>query len=131
MIGSEMNISEVETYLYGLMNNVVSEHTYVGTLPSTIKSDWDDMLLIDCDNGVNDRGGFGSGSILLFTYARPRANGSKNVPLLKELDNKVNDIIKNQDSSGSYYLFRKKTYSDYDNTRNWHCNVIVLGITVK
>lgn len=131
MVNEKMNISEIETYVYGLMNGVVSDHTYVSTLPETIKSSWNDMLLIDCDNGVNDRGGYGSGNILLFTYARPRSDGSKNVAKLKRLDEAVNDIIKNQDSSGNYYLFRRKTYSDYDNTRNWHCNVIVLGITVK
>lgn len=126
-----MNISDIESYLYGLMNGVVSEHTYVATLPDTIKSTWTDMLLIDCGNGVNDRGGFGSGSVLLFSYAKPRSDGSKNVAKMKQLDDAIDEVIKSQNSSGSYYIFRKKTYSDYDNTRNWHCNVIVLGITVK
>lgn len=130
-MNGKINISEIETYLYGLMNRTVSSHTYVGTLPETIKASWTDMLLIDCDNGVNDKGGYGAGNILLFTYARPRSDGSKNVQKLKELDEAVNAIIKEQDSSKDYYFYRKKTYSDYDTTRNWHCNVIVLGITVK
>ena len=130
-MNKKMNISEVETYIYGLMNGVVSEHTYVGKLPDTIKASWNDMLLIDCGNGVNDFDGYGSGTVLIFTYARPRSEGSKNVTKLKTMDEAVNRIIENQDSSADYYMYRRKTYSDYDSARNWHCNIITLGITVK
>lgn len=130
MLNDKMNISEVETYLHGLFKTV-SDHSFVGNLPDTIKSSWNDMILINCDNGIRDFNGFGHGTALLLTYARPRSNGSKNVTRLKEMDSEINTIIKNQDSSGSYFISREKTYSDYDYSRNWHCNVIVLGITVK
>lgn len=129
MTNDNQNISEIETYLYGLMNNTVSAHTFVGTLPSTIKDKWDDMLLIDCD-GVNDRDAYGTGVILLLTYARPRSDGSKNVAKLKALDEAVNSVIEANKCGKKYCLYRRKTYSDYDYTRNWHCNVITIGITV-
>lgn len=127
----KMNISEVETYLYGLVNGVVSEHTYVGKLPDTIKANWNDMLLIDCGNGVNDLDAYGYGTVLLFTYARPRSDGSKNVTRLKQMDEAVNRIIEQHTMGEHYCLSRMKDYSDYDSARNWHCNIIVIHIVVK
>ena len=109
----------------------VSAHPYAETLPNTIGGSWNDMLLIDCNRGVKDNDGYGSGIILLYLYARPRSNGTKNVAKLKQMNNAVAQILENQDSSGSYNLYRIKTYSDYDYSRNWHCDVISLGITVK
>lgn len=127
----KMNISEIETYLYGLMNGTVSEHVYVGKLPDTIKANWNDMLLIDCGNGVNDFDAYGYGTVLLFTYARPRSDGSKNVTRLKQMDEAINRIIEQQVTGQHYCLSRRKTYSDYDSARNWHCNIVTIGIVVK
>lgn len=129
-MNNKMNISEVENYLFEMFKSV-SAHSYVGTLPDTIENNWNDMLLISCDNGINDHDGYGSGIALVFIYARPRSDGSKNVTKLKQMDAAITSIIDNQDSSGSYNVYRRKTYSDYDYSRNWHCNVISVGITVK
>ena len=130
MYNEKMNISEVEDYVFEMFKNV-SAHPYAETLPNTIGGSWNDMLLIDCNRGVKDNDGYGSGIILLYLYARPRSNGTKNVAKLKQMNNAVAQILENQDSSGSYNLYRIKTYSDYDYSRNWHCDVISLGITVK
>lgn len=130
-MNANQSISAIETYLYGLFNNVVSAHTYVGSLPETIKASWNDMLLIQCDNGVNDYEGYGNGTVLLFLYARPRSDGSKNVNRLSEMETAARQAIDGMDSSGDYYLYHKKSYSDYDYSRNWHCNIISVGITAK
>lgn len=130
-MNDKMNISQVENFIYGLTMGTVSNNTFVGKLPDTIASSWNDMLLIDCGNGVIDLDAYGSGTVLLFTYARPRSNGTKNVTKLKAMDEAINRILEQQDNAAPYYLYRRKTYSDYDSARNWHCNITTLGITVK
>ena len=35
-----INISKIETYLHIIIDNVVSDNTYAGTLPDTIQSSW-------------------------------------------------------------------------------------------
>lgn len=130
MVDTKMNISEIETHLHNLFKGV-SQHTYAGTLPSTIGNDWEDMVLISCDNGVTDYDAYGKGIALLFLYARPRSNGTKNVTKMKALENAVDQIIENQGHSGNYYFYRQRTYSDYDFSRNWHFNVVSLGLIVK
>lgn len=129
-MNSNQNISAIETFLHGLFKSV-SENTFVGRLPETIKNGWTDMVLIDCDNGVYDYDAYGSGTVLLFLYAKPMAGGQKNVKKLKEMENAVNAIIESSGSTNDYYIYRRRTYSDYDYSRNWHCNVVLIGITAK
>ena len=56
-----INISKIETYLAGIIDNVVSDNTYAGSLPTTINSAWSDMVLIDCANAIADMEAYGRG----------------------------------------------------------------------
>jgi hypothetical protein len=51
---NKINISKIETYLHGIIDGKVSDNTYAGTLPDTIQSSWNDMVLIDVGNAIND-----------------------------------------------------------------------------
>lgn len=127
---NNMNISRIETYLHGIINKAVSAHTYAGTLPDTIKASWNDMVLIDCANRVSDLGGYGESVVLVWLYARPFANGTKNVPLMEELETRLNDVIQANSNNGTYGITRRNTYSDYDPDRKWHCNIVELNILI-
>lgn len=126
---NNMNISRIETYLHGIIDNVVSKNTYAGTLPDTIKSDWNDMVLIDCANRVTDMDAYGSAIVLVWLYARPFENGAKNVSMMEELEMKLNDVIENANDT-TYVINRRNTYSDYDSDRQWHCNIVELNIRI-
>jgi hypothetical protein len=125
----KLNISNIETYLHSIMDGVVSEQTYAGTLPDTMKSEWNDMCLIDCGNKIHDFDAYGQGTILIWLYARPRSNGSKNVAIMSKLEENLNFVIKNA-SNKDYSISRGYTYTDYDATRQWHCNIVELNILI-
>lgn len=124
-----LNISKIETYLYSIMKGVVSNNTYAGTLPDTIQSSWNDMCLIDCATAIDDMNAYGQGTILIWLYAKPRANGTKNTTTMSKLEQKLNDVIKSA-SNTSYHINRRNTYSDYDTDRKWHCNIVELNILI-
>ena len=126
---NNLNISEIESYLYGIMNNAVSEHTYAGTLPDTIKSDWKDMVLIDCATAIKDMNAYGQGIVLIWLYAKPRGDGAKNTATMAKLERKLNEVIADA-SDGTYHINRRNTYSDYDSDRKWHCNIVELNILI-
>lgn len=126
---NNLNISKIETYLYSIMDNVVSEHTYAGTLPDTIDSKWNDMCLIDCADSIRDMDAFGQGTFLVWLYARPRSNGTKNVAIMSELEDNLNRVIAKA-SNDSYAIQKGATFSDYDTVRQWHCNIIELNILI-
>lgn len=126
---NNMNISRIETYLHGIIDNKVSKNTYAGTLPDTIKSDWNDMVLVDCANRVSDMDAYGEAIVLVWLYARPFENGSKNVAMMDELETKLNEVIENANDK-IYVINRRNTYSDYDSDRQWHCNIVELNVRI-
>jgi hypothetical protein len=124
-----LNISKIETYLHSIIDNEVSHNTYVGTLPDTIKSEWTDMCLIDLGGNIRDMDAYGTGVALVWLYARPLANGAKNVAKMSELESKLNEVIASANDS-IYHINRRATYSDYDSERKWHCNIVELNLRI-
>lgn len=126
---NNLNISQIESYLYSIIDNKVSDNTYAGTLPDTIQSNWKDMCLIDVGTDIIDKDAYGVGAVLVWLYARPLANGAKNVAKMSELENKLNEVIA-QANDSIYHINRRATYSDYDGERKWHCNIVELNIRI-
>lgn len=129
MDSNYLNISKIETYIVGLIDNVVSDNTFAGTLPTTINAAWSDMVLVDCVNAIGDLDALGKGVVLVWLYAKPRTDGTKNVALMSKLEKKLNDVI-NAANDRHYILSRRDTYSEYDEARKWHCNIVELNITI-
>lgn len=129
MINSKLNISKIETYLHSIIDNVVSDNTYVGTPPETIKEDWQDMCVIDLGSDIVDFNAYGKGVVLVWLYARPLATGAKNVAKMSELETKLNEVIDTARNS-TYRINRNATYTDYDSERKWHCNIVELNLTI-
>lgn len=129
MINSKLNISKIETYLHSIIDNVVSNNTYVGAPPETIKEDWQDMCVIDLGSDIVDFNAYGKGVVLVWLYARPLATGVKNVAKMSELETKLNEVIDTARNS-TYRINRNATYTDYDSERKWHCNIVELNLTI-
>jgi hypothetical protein len=129
MYKDNINISKIETYLHSIIDNIVSDNTYVGTPPETFKEIWTDVCVIDAGSGIRDMNACGKGVVLIWLYARPLANGAKNVAKMSELETKLNEVIKNAHDS-TYRINRRATYTDYDSERKWHCNIVELNLTI-
>lgn len=129
MDSNYLNISKIETYIVGIIDNVVSDNTFAGTLPTTINAAWSDMVLVDCVNAIGDLDALGKGVVLVWLYAKPRTDGTKNVALMSQLEKKLNDVI-NAANDRHYIISRRDTYSEYDEARKWHCNIVELNITI-
>lgn len=124
-----LNISKIETYLHSIIDNVVSNNTYVGTPPETIKEEWQDMCVIDLGPNIKDNNAYGKGVVLVWLYARPLANGAKNVAKMSELETKLDEVIESAHDS-TYRINRRATYTDYDSARKWHCNIVELNLII-
>lgn len=124
-----LNISKIETYLNSIIDNVVSENTYVGTLPDTIQTGWTNMCLIDAGTAINDLDAYGRGIVHILLYAKPLSDGSKNVSGMSKMETRLNEVIRSANSR-TYQINRRNTYTDYDAERKWHCNIVELNITI-
>lgn len=126
-----MNISKVETYLNSIFDNVISRNTFFGSMPEkeTIESSWDDIVFVEMPGGIRDREAYGQGTVLVWLYARPLANGAKNVKVMSGLETKLNEVIKNA-SNPTYSISRRTTFTDYDTNINWHCNAVEIVVKI-
>lgn len=123
------NTSMVEEYLYQALISSVSDHVFAGTLPSTTGGDWNDMVLIDCDLPMTDYGPYSKATVYVFLYARPNPDGSKNVPLLYQMENKLCDVL-DSISDGHYSVERISNGADYDTNIQWHRNFVYFNLTI-
>lgn len=111
------------------MNGAVSDQTFAGTLPSSIDISWNDMVLIDCDLPMTDYGPYSSATVYVFLYARPNANGSKNVPLLAQMEDKLCDVL-DSIHDDHYSVERLSNGADYDTTLQWHRNFVYFNLII-
>lgn len=123
------NTSMVEEYLYSILNGAVSDHTFAGTLPAAIDGSWNDMVLIDCDLPMTDYGPYSSATVYIFLYARPNADGTKNVQLLYQMEDKLCDVL-DSISDQHYSVDRLSNGADYDTNIQWHRNFVYFNLII-
>lgn len=128
---NNLNISKVETYLNGVLDNTISNNTYFGSLPeaSAIPAEWNDMCFVEIPNGIRDMEAYGQGTVLVWLYARPMSSGRKNVAVMSQLEQRLNDVIANN-TDRTYQISRRLTYTSYDTDIKWHCNVVELILKI-
>lgn len=131
MYKDNMNISKIETFLNGILDNVVSKNTFFGYPPEkeSIDSSWQDFVFVEIPNGINDLEGYAKGTALVWLYARPQSSGRKNVAQMSKLETKLNEAIKNANHP-IYSISRRSTYTDYDTSIDWHCNAVEIIVKV-
>jgi hypothetical protein len=130
MINDNLNISSIETYLDKIVKGKVSKSVYAGTLPNTIEDDVNDLVLIDCGNAISDLNAYGKGTVNVFLYAKPTANGRKNVAQLSKMEKAMNKVIDNS-ADDRYMLAPLYRMSDYDSALNWHYIIVALNLIIR
>ena len=129
-MNDNLNISSIETYLDKIIKGKVSKTVYAGTLPNAISDDTKDLVLIDCGNAVKDLSAYGKGTINVYLYAHPTANGRKNVAQLSKMEKAMNAVLDGANDD-CYILTQLYKDTDYDNAINWHFIVVALNIIIR
>lgn len=124
-------IAHIENFFSKLLTAAgVSDNIFVGTLPLTTDSEWNDMVCVEVQK-MTDYDAYSTGSALIYLYARPTGTPTrKNVSLLNNMENKLSAAI--EDSLNGYYVIEEQWRAcDYDDDRNFHYNVISVNVTVR
>lgn len=129
-MNNNLNISSIETYLDKIIKGKVSKTVYAGTLPNAISDDTKDLVLIDCGNAVKDLSAYGKGTINVYLYAHPTANGRKNVAQLSKMEKAMNAVLDGANDD-RYVLTQLYKATDYDSAINWHFIIVALNIIIK
>ena len=54
-----LNISAIETFFNSLLDDKVSNNTFFTTLPTTLDESWEDIVVVDCSNSIQDLNAYG------------------------------------------------------------------------
>lgn len=128
-----MTISQIERFFVMLLyNKGVSEKTYYGSLPTTIDDTCESFVLVDCGNGISDLDSHGFGSVNLYLYARPLKDGygTKNLPVLNQMENTLNSVI-DSNTNPNYSISVNWRDSGYNDKINFHYNVVNIKLIIK
>lgn len=123
------NISKVESFFNKMLDGVVSENTFFTNLPISIDDEWKDMVLVDIPTAIRDMDAYGYGSVLVYIFVKPYSNGQKDVSRMSELEQLLQKAI-DESSNEHYSVTRGSCYSDYDDTRNLHCNIYEIKLLI-
>ena len=124
-------IAYIENFFSILLTNAgISDNVFVGTLPPTTDSEWDDMVCVEVQKMV-DYNAYSTGSVLIYLYARPTGTPArKNVSLLNDMEKALSAAI--EGSADAYYIIEEQWRDNgYDDDRNFHYNVISVSVTVR
>ena len=116
------NISKVESFFNQLLDGKVSENTFFTNLPISIDDSMKDLVLVDIPSSIRDMDAYGYGTVLVYLFVKPFSNGQKDVSRMSELEQLLQKAIE-ECSDEHYSLTRGSCYTDYDDTRNLHCNI--------
>lgn len=130
MINDNLNISTIETYLDKIIKGKVSKNVFAGTLPNTIDDTVKDLVLIDCGNAINDLDAYGKGTVNVYLYAHPTANGRKNVAQLSKMEKAMYAVLDGANDN-RYALAQLYKATDYDSALNWHYIIVALNLIIK
>lgn len=124
-----LNISAIETFFNSLLDDKVSNNTFFTTLPTTLDESWEDIVVVDCSNSIQDLNAYGTGIVLVWLYAKPMINGRKNVKVMSRLEKALNEALKNNTSS-NYAVSRRGAFADFDSDAKMHCNIIEIQLLI-
>lgn len=124
-----LNISAIETFFNSLLDDKVSNNTFFTTLPTTLDESWEDIVVVDCSNSIQDLNAYGTGVVLVWLYAKPMINGRKNVKVMSRLEKALNEALKNNTSS-NYTVSRRGAFADFDSDAKMHCNIIEIQLLI-
>lgn len=125
---NNINISKIETFLDSLLRGTVSNQVFPDDIPSAIDKDWSDFVVFDCAS-IRDNDALGNGYVLINLYAKPLADGTKNVKKMSAMETALNTAIKST-GGGTYRLSRDTLWTDMDNRCKWHVNIVKVNITI-
>ena len=73
---------------------------------------------------------YGKGTINVYLYAHPTANGRKNVAQLSKMEKAMNAVLDGANDD-RYILTQLYKATDYDSAINWHFIIVALNIIIK
>lgn len=123
------NISSIETFFDGLLRGKLTDNLYFTEIPPALKSDWKELVLVDCANPIFDYDGYSRGTVLITMYAKVNPYGKKDVKTLQKLEKKLNELILGSRDE-FYKVSIRGRYTNYSAVNDIFYNVAQINLII-
>ena len=123
------DISAIETFLDTLLRGRVADKVFFTALPPVTAKAWPSMVAVDIA-GVADMRAYGRARVNIFLYARARPDGTKDVPELSRMEKSLAEAVAGNKDPHYVLTGTNNRYSDYDDGRDLHCNIIEYNLLI-
>lgn len=126
-----MTVSSIETFFDSLLRgpNNLTENLFFDEMPTSLKKDWKQFVVIDCGNPLQDKDAYGRQTVLVYMYVKPNAYGKKDVKTMQELEQKLNRLI-NGNTDAHYHTSFRGRYSHYDAVNDMFFNIAQINLII-
>lgn len=122
------NPSKISSFFSRIFPYGIADKIFYDNLPTKIDDSWKKIILVDSSQ-TWEKDAYAYGFVNIFLYAKPFANGEVNIPVLSEMETAFDTAIKS--AFCDHYAIRiGEIHSDYDTSRNLHCRVYSIEITI-
>lgn len=123
--------SKVENFFSMLLAKAnISDNLFIGNMPATVDSAWNDMVLVDV-LPVRDYDAYAQGSANVFLYAKSvDSRGTKPIKVLHKMELALDKAIKSC-SDHHYVIDVNFRGADYDQNRNYYYNVVNIEVIIR
>lgn len=123
------NVSSVETFFDSIFRGVLTDNLFFGELPTSLKKNWSELVVVDCGNAIRDHDGFARSTVIVYLYVKQNAYGIKDVATMQSLETKLNEIIENNDDA-HYHISRRGTYQNYNAVNDIFFNSVQINLVI-
>lgn len=124
-------ISSIETFFDSLLRgkDKLSENIFFEDLPTTLKKEWKEFVLVDCGNPQRDKDSHSVQTVLVSLYVMPNAYGKKDVKTLQRLESKLNELIEGN-TDEHYHTELRGRYSNYNAVNDVFLNIVQINLII-
>lgn len=123
------NVSSVETFFDRIFRGTLTDNLFFGELPTSMKKDWKELVVVDCGNAIRDHDGFARSTVLVYLYVKQNAYGIKDVATMQRLESTLNEIIENNDDE-YYHISRRGSYQNYNAVNDIFLNSVQINLII-
>lgn len=124
------SVSRIEEFFDGLFRGTLTDNLFFGEIPTSLKKDWKNLVVVDTGNPVLDHDAYAQGTVLVCLFCPPKAGGQKDFAEMARLEKTLNELIVN--SKDEHYIISKRaSYSSYDAVNDMFLNVFQVNLLIK
>jgi len=123
------NVSAIECFFDSILRGTLTDNLFFGEVTPATSKNWKEWVIVDVGNPMRNYDAYSVGTVLILVYLRNNKYGQKDVKRMKEMEEKLNEIILTSEDP-HYHINKRHSYANYDAVNDIFFNVIQINLVI-